>query len=328
MKLRLRHTDELAGLAVILAVALFLGAMLQAGVLRDWLRPSATLLVMLPEQGTGGLAAGADVEVLGTKAGTVRRITLEEGRRMIAEVQLEQEARGFIRRDSTAVIRRRFGVAGAGYLDITRGAGEPLDWSLAVIEATNERAPTETVGAVLDELRQRIVPILDDVQRTTHAFANLVEQFERGEGAGRFLSAETGISRQLEILMASLSEILASAARVLASLEGTGAQTERLIAGLNAAEGIPSIMRRVDQTLVSLQQSVRDVSRATTRLPRTMRYAEETTSSLPTLLLQSQQTARELEMLLGQLRGMWLLGGSGGNRQSPSPRLPAERVRP
>lgn len=324
--MRLRHTDELAGLAVILAVVLFVGAILQAGVLRDWMRPTATLLVILPEQGTGGLAVGADVELLGTKAGTVRRITLEQGRRMVAEVQLESEARAFIRRDSTAVIRRRFGVAGAGFLDVARGTGEPLDWSLAVIEATNERAPTETVGAILDELRERIFPIFDDLQRTTRSAATMMERLERGEGIGRLL-AEDATPRQVEAILANVTGIIASVGRLVASLEGTGAEAERLVAGLNAPSGIPGLVRRVDQTLATLQQSLRDVSRATTRLPQTMRNAEETTASLPALLLQSQQAARELEMLLGQLRGLWLLGG-GGAPPAAAPRLPAERVRP
>ena len=36
--IRLRHTDELVGLLVVVAVMVFVGAMLEAGVLRDWFR--------------------------------------------------------------------------------------------------------------------------------------------------------------------------------------------------------------------------------------------------------------------------------------------------
>ena len=66
---------------MVLAALLFAGAVLQAGALRDWMRPTVTLRVLLPEQGVGGLSVGADVEVLGTRAGTVRRVVMEPAQR-------------------------------------------------------------------------------------------------------------------------------------------------------------------------------------------------------------------------------------------------------
>jgi phospholipid/cholesterol/gamma-HCH transport system substrate-binding protein len=62
-------------------------------------------------------------------------------------------------------------VAGAAYLDLTRGTKEPLDWTYAVVNATTERAPTETVGAVIDEVRAKVFPILDDLGRSSHSLA-------------------------------------------------------------------------------------------------------------------------------------------------------------
>src|SRR5258706_2740015 len=67
--IRLRHADEWVGLLVVAAVAAFLGAILHAGVLRDWFRPVSHLRIVLPEAGVAGLSVGADVEVLGTHAG-------------------------------------------------------------------------------------------------------------------------------------------------------------------------------------------------------------------------------------------------------------------
>ena len=56
--IRFRHTDEWAGLLVVLAALLFVGAMLEAGVLRDWFRPVSHLRIVLPQSGVGGLAIG------------------------------------------------------------------------------------------------------------------------------------------------------------------------------------------------------------------------------------------------------------------------------
>src|SRR5579863_7706792 len=80
--IRLRHTDEWVGLLVVLATLLFVGAVLEAGFLRDWFRPISHLRIVLPQSGVGGLAVGADVEVLGIHAGTVRRIVLNPDRQM------------------------------------------------------------------------------------------------------------------------------------------------------------------------------------------------------------------------------------------------------
>src|SRR4051794_16718879 len=98
--IRLRHTDELVGLLVVVAVMVFVGAMLEAGVLRDWFRPVSHLHVVLPQSGVGGLAIGADIEVLGIHAGTVRRIILNPNQEMYAEADIDQQADAFIRRDS------------------------------------------------------------------------------------------------------------------------------------------------------------------------------------------------------------------------------------
>ena len=71
-----RHTNEWVGLMVVLAALLFVGAVLEAGVLRDWFRPVSRLRILLPQSGVGGLAVGADIDVLGIRAGTVTRVVL------------------------------------------------------------------------------------------------------------------------------------------------------------------------------------------------------------------------------------------------------------
>jgi len=148
----LRHTDEWVGLLVLVAGAIFFAAILQAGVLRDWFRPVSHLRIVLPEAGAAGLSVGADVEILGTQVGTVRRIVISPNQQMYAEAEIDEQARPFIRRDSRALIRRRYGIAGAAFLDISRGTGSELDWNYAVIGAVTERDPAENIGALIDQL--------------------------------------------------------------------------------------------------------------------------------------------------------------------------------
>jgi phospholipid/cholesterol/gamma-HCH transport system substrate-binding protein len=327
--LRLRHSDEAVGLLVVIAVAVFLGAILQAGVLRDWLRPQSTLIVLLPAEGVAGLSAGAEAEVLGTRAGTVRRVVIEPDRRIRAEVLLDDQARVFIRRDSVATIRRRFGIAGASFLDISRGSGAELDWDFAVIEAVSERAPTETVGALLDDVRARVIPIVEDLGRIVTALATTTERLATGEGTvGRLLTDDT-IARQAEGIMGDARDVIARLEGTFSAIERASREVQEIAtAAASPQSGIPALIRRAEATLATLQQASRDLARATPRLPAITRNVEQATDPIPALILQTQTTARELEMLLGQLRGLWLLGGSGPAAPAAAPRPPPERVRP
>jgi len=344
-RVRLRHTDRWVGALVLLAVGVFLAVAFQRSVIREWFAGGAQLTVLMPEEGgVAGLSAGSEAEVLGIRAGTVRRIIVAPEGRIRAELRIDDQSKVFIRTDSVATVRRRFGVAGPAYLDISRGEGAPLDWGHnAVIEARVEQAATETAGALLEELRRRIYPVLDDLQRGTRAFADSMERLNRGEGTvGRLLADET-IAREAEQAMARANAVLGTIdaavreVQTLAStLTGSGAAAEGggNGTGANGRPGspppgsVPSILARADRTLALLERASRDLARATPALPRAARNVEQGTEPLPGVVVQAQETARELELLANQLRGSWLLGGGGGPAPRDSMRPPADRVRP
>lgn len=326
--IRLRHTDELVGLLVVVAVMAFVGAMLEAGVLRDWFRPVSHLHVVLPQSGVGGLAIGADIEVLGIHAGTVRRIILNPNQEMYAEADIDQQADAFIRRDSAAVIRRRFGLAGAAYIDISRGTGAPMNWSYAVIEATTERAPTDTISAMIDDIRQRILPVLDDAKHAMDALAAISDDVKQGHGTvGRLLTDDT-LVRETEQTVMTANDQIAALGGVIAKLDDAARQTDDLVQrAASGKDGVPSLIKRADALLQNLQSATRDAARATPQLPAIARNVAGGTADLPALLTQTQVTAAQLEALLTQLRGSWLLGG-GGNQAPPQTRLPATKLQP
>lgn len=324
----LRHTDEWVGLLVIAAVALFLGSMLEAGVLHDWFRPVSHLRIVLPQSGVGGLAVGAEIEVLGTHAGTVRRIVLNPDQQMYAGADIDQQAIAFIRRDSQAIIRRRFGVAGAAFIDISRGIAAPLDWNFAVIEATAERAPTDTVSAMIDELRQKLLPVVDDIRRTTSAAAAIAENFQNGRGTiGRLISDDT-LARQAEQTVVAARDQVAALKPAIDHLDEAARLAEDLVRRADSdKEGLPEILRRTDALMQNLQSASRDLSRATPRMPEIADNVASSSRGLPPLLTQIQITAAELERLLAQLRASWLLGG-GQADAPPQTRLPPGRLQP
>jgi phospholipid/cholesterol/gamma-HCH transport system substrate-binding protein len=314
----LRNSDEWVGLLVLLSIGLFLAAVLHAGLLSDWFHRTATLRVMLPETGSQGLSSGADVQVLGTRVGTIRRVVVDPNQRMYAEAELEEQATAFVHRDSKAVVKKQFGVAGAAFLDISRGNGTPLDWNFAVIDAVTERDPTENIGAMIDQVKQKIFPILDDVARAMHALADTAVGISEGHGdIGRLLKEEDLTHR--------LTEIAANLKAGTEQLNASLADIREVTSTASGPQGVPALLHRADGALESLQKATRDLASATPRLPAITRDVSVTTASLPALLTQSQQSAAELEKVLDQLRHTWPLSGSA----APEPRRlsPAE-VRP
>jgi phospholipid/cholesterol/gamma-HCH transport system substrate-binding protein len=172
----LHQLDEIVGAVVLACIGVFIAVLINAGLLKDWFQPSFTLRILLPDEGVSGLAPGAEVQVLGTRAGEVRRIVIDPNQRMHAVARVEDQMRPFIRRDSKVSIRRQFGVAGAAFIDISRGTGPELDWSYAVIAATTDRAATDTLGQMIDELRAKIMPLLDEVQKAVVAFTAVAQR--------------------------------------------------------------------------------------------------------------------------------------------------------
>jgi phospholipid/cholesterol/gamma-HCH transport system substrate-binding protein len=337
-----RYVNETAGALVLLAIVLLVAAILQAGVLRQWFNPPLRLMVMLPPDGVSGLAAGSEVEVLGTRVGEVKRIIVDPEQRMHAEVALEPSMRGFVRVDSQAVIRKRFGVAGAAFLDVSRGTREPLDWGYAVIGAVTERAPTEGIGQMIDEVRTRVLPIVADMHRAISSVAAIVEgindpggdvqsmvrdvrtltrRVEQGEGTiGRLLNNDT-LARELETTVQETSQRLRQARAVLAELEATTREATLVTR---------NVRQHTERSLQDVSTIVADLARASPQVPGIARNLEAGTATLPQVLVQTEQTALELERLLSQLRGHWLLGGSapGGDEPGMARRQPVQAIRP
>ena len=311
----LRNTDEWVGLLVVLSVGAFIAAALHAGLLSDWFRPTASLRIVLPDTGSGGLSAGADVQVLGTKVGTIRRVVVDPSQRLYAQAELEEQSKGFIRRDSVAVIKKSFGVAGAAFLDVSRGTGQPLDWKFAVIDATTERAPTENIGALIDEVKLKIYPVLDNAGRTMKALASTAESIEQGNGnVGRLVKGDE--------LMNEIGPILANLRESTEALQTALGDVRKITGTVSGPEGLPALLTRLDTALASVQSAARDLARAT---PAITRNVTTGAANLPALLAQGQQTAAELEKLSNQLRHTWPLSGAAAPE---SRRLPATAVRP
>ena len=346
-----RYAREVVGAFVLITLLLFVLALFNAERFQEWINPGATFKVVLPQAGLFGLAEGASIEILGTPAGAIRKIVIDPSQNIHAEAYITRSMIPFVRRDSKAFIRKRFGVAGESYLEINRGFGEELDWDFAVIQAQVERAPTETVGELLEEIRVRVFPIIDTATAAINSLAAVVADLQnpegnlqtllanlntvtgkmaRGEGSiGRLISNDT-MALEVENLLTETTASVSRVAPLIDELQATAVQITGLSTSFNEQSGeIPELTRRATSLLASMDAVMRDWRKTTPELPKITRDVAAASSAMPVLMVQTQQTMLELEQLLRQLRKSWLFGGGGGQEQRPeSSRIPPELVRP
>jgi phospholipid/cholesterol/gamma-HCH transport system substrate-binding protein len=335
---------------VILTVIIFLAGFLFSGQVRQWFDPGERIKVILPSDGLFGLSEGAEVEIIGTKAGKVHQIVINSDLQMHADVQIQSDMKAFVRRDSKAVIRKRFGVAGDSYLEISRGRGEPLDWEYAVIDASADRAPTDSIGDILDEVRAKIFPVIDDTQKAIHMLLALVQNLQdpegnmqkllgslntvsgkmaRGEGTVGRLLADEKILDEFLALVNRLNQGMDRFDPLFDDLAITIGNVTKITDQINRqARDLPEITTNLKELLVSVQAVMKDLSRSTPQLPRIAKNVSDATNNVPVLMLQTQQVMAELEQLIKQLQSSWLLGRKDGQKQPANTRISPLEVRP
>jgi phospholipid/cholesterol/gamma-HCH transport system substrate-binding protein len=347
---RFRYANQAAGVFVILTVIIFGAAFFFSGQVREWLHPGQRIKVILPSDGLFGLSEGSEVEILGTKAGKVLRIVINPDQQMHADVQIQNDMKAFVRRDSSAVIRKRFGVAGDSFLEISRGFGEPLDWEFAVLNASADRAPTESIGKILDEVRSKVFPVIDDTQKAIQAFLtvakelqdpdkgvqqlltninSIADRIDRGQGTIGRLLTEDKLVREMESLMARLDKETRRLGPILGDLQATIQNVAEFSTRFNAQSAdIPEITRSLKEALASIERVMEDLSQTTPQLPTIVKNVEDTTDALPVFVLQVQQVMAELEQLIKQLQSHWLMGSKTGEKRPTNTRISPLEVRP
>ncbi len=289
------------GAFVIFGLTLFILGLLQAGSLREWLDPSKKLHLILPDEGLYGLSEGAKVEILGTPAGRITRIVIDPDQRIHAEARIDSSMADFVRRDSEAIIGKTFGVAGDGFLQISRGYQQPMDWEYAVLTARADRAPTDSIGEIMEDVRSRVMPILEQTERAIIPVADLAEDLADPNGSLQSMLADIrSLTQRIDSGQGSVGQLLTS--------NTTSDQVQALLDSTNQSiAAMAPILAQIEETLAEVNESA---------------------SSVPVLMGATQQTVAELEGLLRQLRGNWLLGGSGNDDVPTGGRLSITEVKP
>lgn len=186
---------------------------------------------------------------------------------MYAIAEIDPDIEPYIRHDSTAIIRKRFVVAGASYIDISRGVGEKLDWSYAVLGATNAPNPADTITQTFSDIRDRVIPVLDNAQHMMAILDATITDMHAGKGSIGRLMTNDDLIRQAEQMITSLNATISQ----LTPIE----------------KQLGTVMERANASMSNVQKATGDLSNATPAITRNLKDA---TQQLPVLMVQAQTT--------------------------------------
>jgi phospholipid/cholesterol/gamma-HCH transport system substrate-binding protein len=291
-RFKLRHVHALTGTFVLLVVGGLIAAVVWTGHTQRWFKGRVTLWIRLPEAGAAGIRQGSEVYFLGTLVGTVSDVTVDPAGRMKADVNIRRDFFRFMRADSSAVVKKKFGVAGDAFFEITRGRGPPLPERNASISC--HPPPPSAMETAIEEIRLQALAVL--------------------KKTGTGLDTWTTLGSNLLTTQRGLEQLIARVDNLAADLQQGKGTAGKLLTDAAVADELHTMLvqanhslKELQGTLNNLRQASGNLQAASTNLPALSNALGNEAKDLPGLVLQTQVSMRELERLIEAMQRTWLL---------------------
>ena len=275
---KFRRVNEITGTFVLVVVAVLIAAMVWTGHSQRWFKSRVTLRIVLPEAGAAGIRQGSEVYFLGTLVGSVSDVIVDTTGRMEAQANIRRDFFRFVRADSSAVIKKKFGVAGDSFFEITRGEGQPLPEKNASI-VCNEQFQSALEAAV-EDIRSQAMAVL--------------------KKTGTGLDTWTTLGTNLMATQKRLDQLVAD----VQAGKGT---VGNLLTDPATADELKTLLVKANHSVDELQVTLNNLQQASTNLPAISDAAGKEAKDLPGLVLQTQVSMREVERLVEAMQRTWLL---------------------
>jgi phospholipid/cholesterol/gamma-HCH transport system substrate-binding protein len=317
-RFKFRHVNEITGTFVILVAVVLIATVVWMARSQGWFRGTVTLRIILPEAGAAGIRQGSEVYFLGTLVGTVSDVVVAATGRMEARTRIRSDFFRFVRGNSFAVVKKKFGVAGDAYFDITRGTGEPLPRKDAAIAC---KELPGTMEATIEEARSAVLPVLKKLSVGVDTWTVLGEKLGTGADAWTRLGTNLGESRQ------QLDQLIGRLDALVTGIQQGKGTAGKLLTDPALADELKTILDKGNTSMDQIQGILKDVQLASTRLSTVSESLATEAQDLPGLVLQTQQTVYELDRLIEGIEKVWPIS-SHIQRPHPDTRIPPSEVVP
>jgi phospholipid/cholesterol/gamma-HCH transport system substrate-binding protein len=225
---------------------------------------------------------------------------------MEAQAKIRRDFFRFVRADSSAVVKRKFGVAGDSFFEITRGEGQPLPEKNASI-ICNEQFQSALEAAV-EEVRREAMLVLKKVNVGLDTWTQL--------------GADLRDTRQ------HVDQLAVRLEKMAAGVEAGQGTVGKLIAETTLSDESLKLLKQANQSMEELQSAVtnlnvaiKNVRDGTVRLPEITDSVANASKDLPGLVQQTQTSMREIERLVEAMQRHWFLR-KYLNKTNPPPTRP------
>ena len=309
-RFKFRHVNAITGTFVLIVIGLLIAVVLWTGRSQRWFKSSAELRIILPEAGAAGIRQGSEVYFLGTRVGSVSDVIVDKTGRMEAQANIRYDFFLFVRADSSAVVKKKFGLAGDSFFEITRGEGQPLPEKNASI-VCNDQSQSALESAI-EEIRRETIIVLKKTSAGLDTWTQL------GAGLCETRQHLDQVAVRLDKLSAGVEQGKGTVGKLLSD-SALADEAQKLLARANES------MSELQGVVTNLDAAVKNVQTGTERLPEITDAVADEARDLPGLVQQTQTSMRELERLIEAMQRHWLLRKYVNKTNPPPARtLPAK----
>jgi phospholipid/cholesterol/gamma-HCH transport system substrate-binding protein len=291
-RFKFRRVNEITGIFVIAIVVLLIGVIVWTARSQRWFKSTVTLRIILPEAGAAGIRQGSEVYFLGTLVGAVSDVLVETTGRMEAHARIRRDFFLFVRSDSSAVVKKKFGVAGDAFFEITRGVGKSLPEQNASIMCHDQFQ--SGFESAIEEIRSETAAVL------------------KKTGSGLEIWAKLGAD--LQATRQKLEQVTTRWDTIAAGIESGKGTIGKLIVEPDIADETFHLLANANEAIVesrvmmtNLNLTVKNLQEGTARLPEVGSALANEAKDLPGLVQQTKTSMRELERLILAMQRHWLV---------------------
>ena len=333
-RFKFRYVNQLIGIFVILVVILAVISVFVAARGQKWFEQNYKLRVLLPESGSHGLRNGSEVLLLGAIAGQVMEIAINKNDRMEAHLSIRADFFRFVRDDSVAIIRTKFGlVAQDVYLEISRGTGALLPQKNAAIPCQVEKGIITTLEQTLRRLENVTLPAIEEyrglavdlrdpdspLQAVLERMNRISENLEAGEGIAAKLLTDKSLAADIEKTLTGINSNLNELTAVLKDARNTSGKIA------NVADNVSEQLAAMPRIASMTQRVLHETEVVLQDIHKTMGRLEGEMKTLPGLIMQTGGTLRQIEKLVIGMQKHWLLR-EYVEQQTPVTRIPSAEI--
>jgi ABC-type transporter Mla subunit MlaD len=340
---KFRHVNEIAGAFAVTIAVLLIGLVLVSGQLRGWFERKRLYDVVLPETGTFGIRQGAEVRILGARAGSVQAVELRDkktgrppgGKRdmdprqlqLVAVLELRGDYTVFVGQESRAYLKTGLGGLGAAYIEVSRGDTPAPDLTvlpLADPSSTSQKDMTDMVAELNDamvpaikqlEATSRQVELLaealnnpeKDFQVAISGIRSLLDEVNKGESAAGILLRDEKAGADVREALAKFTKASSSFASVMEDIESGKGAAGMLVSDEQAQQQVKQTLTNVAEASAAANLAAASLTKVAKTLPETVGEADDAIKGYGDVATALQETAREYEIAAEALQRHWLL---------------------